>query len=130
MTYADRIADSLMFWTPFTMETMAIWVGLPRVGDCTGPRGFGEFSQHLLIGNFGDGHINAFDAQSTNSDGPLKDLHHQPIIINGLWGLKFGGGAQNNVNGAANSLYFTAGIGDESHGLFGMITVFHGCDDL
>jgi hypothetical protein len=43
--------------------------------------------------------------------------------------LKFGGGAANNVNGATNSLYFTAGIGDESHGLFGMINVFRGCDD-
>lgn len=99
-------------------------------GIALAPAGFGQFSDHLLIGNFGDGHITAFDVQgSGSSDGPLQDFHHQPITISGLWGLKFGGGAANNVNGATNSLYFTAGIGDESHGLFGMINVFRGCDD-
>ena len=97
-------------------------------GIALAPSGFGEFSHHLLIGNFGDGRINAFDVRSQNSDGPLQDHHHLPITINGLWGLRFGGGAPNNANGATNSLYFTAGIGDESHGLFGMINVFH-CDE-
>jgi uncharacterized protein (TIGR03118 family) len=97
-------------------------------GVALAPSGFGQFSHHMLIGNFGDGHINAFD-QNGVSDGPLKDFHRQPITINGLWGLKFGGGAANNVNGATNSLFFTAGIGDESHGLFGMINVFRGCDE-
>jgi uncharacterized protein (TIGR03118 family) len=95
-------------------------------GVALAPADFGQFSHHLLIGNFGDGRINAFDVQSGGSDGPLKDFHDRPITINGLWGLKFGGG--DPKNGSINSLFFTAGIGDESHGLFGMITVFQACD--
>ena len=96
-------------------------------GIALAPAGFGQFSGHLLIGNFGDGRINAFNIHNGNARGPLKDFHQQPITISGLWALRFGGGAPNNVNGATNSLYFTAGIGDESHGLFGMINVFQGC---
>jgi uncharacterized protein (TIGR03118 family) len=97
-------------------------------GIALAPAGFGQFSGHLLIGNFGDGRINAFNVYSGNSRGPLKDFHDQPITVSGLWGLRFGGGGPNNVNGATNSLYFTAGIGDEAHGLFGMINVFRCCD--
>jgi uncharacterized protein (TIGR03118 family) len=96
-------------------------------GVALAPADFGQFSRHLLIGNFGDGRINAFDVQSGESDGPVKDFHDRPITINGLWALKFGGGGPKNINGSTNSLFFTAGIGDESHGLFGTITVFQ-CD--
>lgn len=96
-------------------------------GVALAPADFGQFSRHLLIGNFGDGRINAFDVQSGESDGPLKDFHDLPITVNGLWALKFGGGGPQNINGSTNSLFFTAGIGDESHGLFGAITVFQ-CD--
>lgn len=90
--------------------------------------GFGKFSHHLLIGNFGDGRINAFDFHSGHSDGPLKNDRGEAIFIGGLWGLKFGGGGKNAstgalVNGAPNELFFTAGIDHEGHGLFGKIIV-------
>jgi uncharacterized protein (TIGR03118 family) len=97
-------------------------------GLALAPDGFGRFSDHLLIGNFGDGHINAFDFHSRHSDGPLKNERGEAIFIGGLWGLKFGGGGKSPttgalVNGLPNELFFTAGIGDEGHGLFGKIIV-------
>jgi len=103
-------------------------------GLALAPDGFGKFSDHLLIGNFGDGHINAFDFPRGDSDGPLKNDLGQAIFIGGLWGLKFGGGGQNAagalVNGAPNELFFTAGIDHEGHGLFGKVIVDpDDCDD-
>jgi len=97
-------------------------------GLALAPDGFGRFSDHLLIGNFGDGRINAFDFHRRHSDGPLKNDRGEAIFIGGLWGLKFGGGGKNAttsalVNGLPNELFFTAGIGDEGHGLFGKIIV-------
>ncbi|HEY2894871.1 MAG TPA: TIGR03118 family protein [Pirellulales bacterium] len=73
----------------------------------------------LLVGNFGDGHINAFDATTGSFLAQLKDPDGEPIQIDGLWGLKVGNGAQ---GGDANTVYFTAGLFDESHGLFGSLT--------
>ena len=87
---------------------------------------FGDFSGALLVGNFGDGTINAFDPLTGNSLGPLLDDTGNPLIIEGLWGLKFGNGGN---GGDTNALYFTAGIPGitggniEDHGLFGSISV-------
>jgi uncharacterized protein (TIGR03118 family) len=78
------------------------------------PSGFGKFSHALLIGNFGDGHINAFDPANGHFLGRLKGADGQPIVIAGLWALAFG-------KPFSRSLYFTAGIDDEAHGLFGKI---------
>lgn len=88
-------------------------------GLALAPGGFGRFSHHLLVGNFGDGRINAFDAESGDFDGQLIDPEGNPLTINGLWALQFGSGAPNN--GSRHHLFFTAGIADESHGLFGLI---------
>lgn len=82
------------------------------------PHGFGAFSHHLLVGNFGDGTINAYSIQTGQLDGTLKDQDGKPIQTNGLWGLAFGNGRQ---AGERDELFFTAGIGDEAHGLFGKI---------
>ena len=86
--------------------------------------GFGEYSNNLLIGNFGDGLINAFDPLTGVKVGTLEDGTGKPLVIQGLWGLRFGNGA-NSFD--LSSLYFTAGIpGDgsiEDHGLFGSISV-------
>lgn len=79
---------------------------------------FGKFSNDLLVGNFGDGHINAFDPASGAFLGQLTDQKGHPIIIDGLWSLLFGLGAQ---AGKPNQLFFTAGIHQEADGLFGMI---------
>lgn len=82
------------------------------------PADFGEFSNALLVGNFGDGLINAFDPATGNQLGTLKDSLGNPIAINGLWGLIFGNGGN---GGDPNTLYFTAGPDGETHGLFGSL---------
>ncbi|HEX2715777.1 MAG TPA: TIGR03118 family protein, partial [Candidatus Acidoferrales bacterium] len=89
-------------------------------GLALAPGHFGKFSHHLLVGNFGDGRISAFDADTAEFDGQLIDPEGNPLTINGLWALQFGSGAPNN--GSRHKLFFTAGIADESHGLFGFIT--------
>jgi len=84
--------------------------------------GFGALSGDLLVGNFGDGMINAYDPASGAFEGTLDDATGKPILIPGLWGIDFGNGAQGT---SLDSLYFNAGIptpgGDdiEAHGLFG-----------
>jgi uncharacterized protein (TIGR03118 family) len=83
--------------------------------------GFGEFSGQLLVGNFGDGRINAFRWGSWEPDGHLKTANHRPLAIDGLWAIAFGAG--NTNSGPATSLYYTAGPDDESHGAFGTVTL-------
>jgi uncharacterized protein (TIGR03118 family) len=78
---------------------------------------FGRFSGAMLIGNFGNGHINAFDAKGEFL-GPLRDLQGKPLVIDGLWALTLGGGR----NSSPDTLYFTAGPNDETNGVFGTIT--------
>jgi uncharacterized protein (TIGR03118 family) len=87
-------------------------------GLALAPEGFGKFSHQLLVGNFGDGRINAFDAGG-DFDDQLIDPEGNPLTINGLWALQFGNGAKNG--GSRHKLFFTAGIADELHGLFGFI---------
>jgi len=79
---------------------------------------FGTFSNDLLVGNFGNGHINAFDPNTGALLGHLTDNQGHTIIIDGLWSLLFGLGGQ---AGNPNQLFFTAGIHQEADGLFGMI---------
>jgi uncharacterized protein (TIGR03118 family) len=90
-------------------------------GMAVAPAGFGSFANDLLVGNFGDGTINAFDLDG-NPLGELKDSNGNPIVIPGLWALAFGNGANGT---STESLYFTAGIPGsgqvEDHGLFGSI---------
>ena len=81
------------------------------------PAGFGEFANALLVGNFGDGTINVFDPNSSAYLGTLSD-GNSVIHIDGLWGLINGNGGNSGVPG---SVYFTAGIGEEEHGLFGSL---------
>jgi uncharacterized protein (TIGR03118 family) len=82
------------------------------------PGNFGELSGDLLVGNFGNGLINAFDANTGAFRGTLDDASGTPILIDGLWALMFGNGA---AAGPTNRLFFTAGIQGEDHGLFGVI---------
>jgi hypothetical protein len=79
---------------------------------------FGAFSNDILIGNFGDGVINAFDPATGNLLGQLEDPAGNVIINPGLWALLFRG----DRVGGENTLYFTAGASGESHGLFGTIS--------
>src|SRR6266536_1131377 len=81
------------------------------------PAGFGRFASALLVGNFGNGRINAYDPTSGEFLGRLRYEDGRPIEIEGLWTLRFG----NGVTGDPTTLLFTAGIDDEAHGLFGAI---------
>jgi uncharacterized protein (TIGR03118 family) len=83
------------------------------------PSSFGPIAGELLVGNFGDGTINAFNLTTASNDGPLKDVSNAPIVIDGLWGLSIGNGGQ---GGSTGKVYFSAGLGDEAHGLFGVLT--------
>jgi len=84
-------------------------------GVALAPSTFGKHPNQLLVGNFGSGTIMTFDPDG-KFRGLLQDKEGEPIVIEGLWALKFGNGGQ---AGVPDTLYFTAGPDDESHGLFG-----------
>ncbi len=88
-------------------------------GVAQAPAGFGQFSGQILIGNFGNGHINAFDPATGEFVDKVRNPHGQAIVIDGLWTIMFGNG---HNGGDQNKLYFTAGPNDESDGLFGSLT--------
>lgn len=85
---------------------------------------FGDFSGKILIGNFGDGRINAFDDNGRFLD-ELEDAHGKPLVIKGLWTLTLGGGS----GSSSDTLYFTAGPNNETNGLFGTIVPIAGQKD-
>jgi uncharacterized protein (TIGR03118 family) len=82
------------------------------------PASFGKFGGRLLIGNFGDGAINAYDLASGEFKGTLLDAPGHSLKIDGLWGLSFGNGVKKQP---ANALFYTAGPNDEAHGGYGRI---------
>jgi uncharacterized protein (TIGR03118 family) len=86
-------------------------------GLAIAPRGFGRFRGNLLVGNFGDGRINAYRLPGGQFRGTLRNTDGSPIAIDGLWALRFG----NGVFGTPDRLNFTAGLADETHGLLGEI---------
>ena len=102
-------------------------------GIALAPATFGAFAGDLLIGNFGDGAIHAFDPVATgpnpngqlHSKGQLLTATCDPLIIDGLWALQFGNGSG---SGSKDTLYFTAGPEEESHGLFGNLVPIAGPD--
>jgi uncharacterized protein (TIGR03118 family) len=88
-------------------------------GVALAPASFGKFGGALLIGNFGDGTINAFDPQTAEFLGQLKGPDNRALKVDGLWGMVFG---NDHNNLSSTTLYFAAGPDDESHGAFGSIT--------
>jgi len=103
-------------------------------GMARAPRGFGKFANALLVGNFGDGAINAFDFSTGAFLGQLSDASGVPILIDGLWALQFGRTTEHQhqsnerendnddgMTGRTATLYFTAGPSDEEDGLPGEI---------
>jgi uncharacterized protein (TIGR03118 family) len=82
--------------------------------------GFGRFGNALFVGNFGNGRVNAFDFDSGERLGTVSDAGGTPIHIPGIWALQFGLGV---ARASSSTLFFTAGIDDERHGLFGTLTV-------
>jgi uncharacterized protein (TIGR03118 family) len=91
-------------------------------GLAMAPPDFGQFGGDLLVGNFGDGQINAYARQQNGGfkfDGQLRGTDGKPLTIDGLWGIGFGNGSG---SGDTNDLYFAAGPDSESHGLFGEVS--------
>jgi uncharacterized protein (TIGR03118 family) len=88
-------------------------------GVTLAPAYFGEFSHAVLIGNFGDGTIAAFNAVTGQFIGRMLNEDGSKLKIDGLWGLAFGNGGS---SGPGNTLFFTAGPDDETSGVFGMVT--------
>ena len=89
-------------------------------GLALAPAGFGSFSNSLLVGNFGDGRINAYDIATGEFLGAINGPDGKPLVIDGLWGLSFGNGFDAQP---VNTLFFTAGSNDEADGLYGRIDV-------
>ena len=87
-------------------------------GMTLAPTGFGTLSGMLLVGNFGDGRINAYDPSSGALLGPVTDPTGAPMVISGLWGIAFGNGAQSQP---LTTLFFAAGPNNEADGLYGRI---------
>jgi uncharacterized protein (TIGR03118 family) len=90
-------------------------------GVALAPPSFGRYAGDLIVGNFGNGQINAYSNASGEWEyaGALRDTAGKKLAIDGLWALVFGNAS---ANGNPDTLYFTAGPDDESHGLFGTIT--------
>src|SRR5207244_1334875 len=94
-------------------------------GRALAPADFGRFGNDLLVGNFGNGRVHAFDPGRLERNGEfqqrgaLQSAERRPIAIDGLWALGFGKGAANN--GPTNTLFFTAGPDGEQHGLVGTL---------
>jgi uncharacterized protein (TIGR03118 family) len=88
-------------------------------GLAIAPSSFGSVAGDLLVGNFGDGTIDAFDTKHGTFEGQLLGGDGKPIVIPDLWELIPGNGA---AAGDPNAIYFTAGVADEAHGLFGSLT--------
>ncbi|HSN34343.1 MAG TPA: TIGR03118 family protein [Ideonella sp.] len=136
----DRIVVAYAIPDPVTHEKRAAGLGVLDLYDSAGalvrrlvsdggvlnapwgialaPADFGKFGGALLVGNFGDGRINAFDANTGALLGTLGDASGNPIVIDGLWGIAFGNGI-NDL--ATRSLFYAAGPADETHGTFGRI---------
>jgi hypothetical protein len=99
------------------------------IGATFAPAGFGSFGGDLLIGNFGDAHVSAFDPMSGAFLGQLQDMHGHPLVLDagitgsggntkGLWGIGFGNG---QGGAGTQTLFFASGPNDESDGVFGMV---------
>ena len=103
------------------------WFNAPW-GLALAPSDFGTFSHKVIVGEFGNGHLSAFDAVTGEFQGELKDKNNAVISIGGpgaLWALAFGDGTTNSDpknNKPANALYFTAGPNFPNGGLFGTLT--------
>jgi uncharacterized protein (TIGR03118 family) len=95
-------------------------------GVAIAPASFGVFSNDLLIGNFGDGIINVYDPKTFAYLGQLVDVAGKPLAYASLWELLPGGttvtGTTGVSGGDTSTVYFTAGLANEAHGLFAGIT--------
>ncbi|NVI03908.1 TIGR03118 family protein [Paraburkholderia youngii] len=87
-------------------------------GIAQAPASFGSMSGAIIIGNFGDGMINAFNASSGQSMGPISGPNNSPIVEHGIWGIAFGNDLSNQPS---STLFFAAGPNAEADGVYGRI---------
>ena len=87
-------------------------------GMAIAPAGFGKFSNALIVGNFGDGKLQAYGLVKATPLGQLRDANNSVIAIDGLWGIQFGNGL---LDQPTTTLFFAAGPNDESDGLYGSL---------
>jgi uncharacterized protein (TIGR03118 family) len=93
-------------------------------GIALAPRSFGRFGGDLLVGNFGDGRINAYrhEGRAWVHDGTLRNAKGKPLVVNGLWALAFG---NDGMAGPADTLFFASGphewLGETEEGVHGLI---------
>jgi len=130
--YVDLFSPSGELLTRFEHGS---WLNSPW-GVVWTPRDFGEFSNSILVGNFGSGQIAAYNGFTGQFIGMMLDTSGQTLTIDGLWALAFGNSAAGcpsapppgsglptcGAAGPYNSLFFTAGINGEADGLFGTLT--------
>ena len=91
-------------------------------GVAMAPATFGKFANDILIGNFDDGKINAFDPKTGHWLGALTGPDGSPLVNDGLWSLTFGGALNSDLSTSSpGTLFFSAGLNDEADGLFGRI---------
>jgi uncharacterized protein (TIGR03118 family) len=95
-------------------------------GMTIAPRDFGKFAGDLLVGNFGDGTINAFNLKNDKFEGKLDGVDGKPITIGDLWALTPGNG---DMAGSKGEIFFTSGVQAESAGLVGVIAPVPGHSD-
>jgi len=133
VTYAKRVAPALRETTGAGLGYVSVFNldgsfvrrvasgGLLNApwGLAVAPANFGPHSGALLVGNFGDGTITAFDVTTGAQLGQLSGANGAPLVISGLWGLTFG---NDTTAGKSNQLYVTAGPQAEAHGLFATIS--------
>jgi uncharacterized protein (TIGR03118 family) len=100
------------------------WMNAPW-GVVWTPRDFGEFSNSILVGNFRSGWVAAFNGFTGKFIAFVKNPDDSLLSIDGIWALAFG---NNATAGSSTTLYFTAGIQNEMHGLFGTLTPVDGLD--
>jgi uncharacterized protein (TIGR03118 family) len=91
-------------------------------GVALAPASFGPLANQLLIGNFGNGHIDAYNPTTGEFVDKMRDSHGQAIVIDGLWSLRVGSSTAGSSNFGPNMVFFTAGPNGEQDGLFGAIT--------
>ena len=87
-------------------------------GIAQAPSDFGDLGNRLLVGNFGDGTITAYDIASGHFEGQLRGTDGKTASIEGLWGIAFGNDAHDQPH---QTLFFAAGPGDEANGLYGRL---------
>src|SRR5207248_1921768 len=86
-------------------------------GITQAPKSFGKLAGDILIGNFGDGKISAFNPTNSKLVGLVGGTTGKAIVLDGLWGMTFGPAASDS-----NTLFFTAGPNEEADGILGTLT--------